>query len=240
MPRPHHTSLLQCGLVSATVGFVVFLYLVLWRAQSLTACTIVTLAAGQQVLIGNNEDWTDPRSRMWFVPAEEGEYGRVLFGFAKRFVQGGINEKGLFLDANALDPPGWQPDPSKPVFEDEINEYILAHCATVEDAIAFFNEYSVFLGGGKFVIADAKGESITVEWAEGSDRITRRKGAYQISTNIPQWSIVPGKVADDRYNIAEQVLLQRSDVSVDTLRGVLAATHKNGWPRSVTLSKLIP
>jgi acyl carrier protein len=42
----------------------------------------------------------------------------VLFGFENRFIQGGINERGLFLDANALDPPGWKPDTSKPFFED--------------------------------------------------------------------------------------------------------------------------
>jgi Tetratricopeptide repeat len=193
-------------------------------------CTIVTMARGEQVWIGNNEDWTDPRTKMWVVPASPGEYGRVLFGFENRFIQGGINERGLFLDANALEPPGWKPDPAKPLFDDsferQIGEYILAHCATVAEAITFFQTYSVFLGGGKFVIADAGGDSITVEWAEGRDRITRRTGYYQISTNIPQWTIVPGKVDDPRYVIAEKVILGRGDVSLDTVRAVLSATHK--------------
>jgi tetratricopeptide (TPR) repeat protein len=95
-----------------------------------------------------------------------------------------------------------------------------------DDAIAFFKKYSVFLGGGKFVIADARGGSIVVEWANGSDRISRREGFYQISTNIPQWNIVPGKVSDDRYNIAERVILNRNEVSIAALRAVLSATHK--------------
>ena len=199
-----------------------------WTAAS--ACTIVTMARDGKVWIGNNEDWTDPRTKMWIVPASPGEYGRVLFGFENRFIQGGINEHGLFLDANALDPTGWKPDPHKPAFVDsferQIGDYILAHAATVADAIDFFKTYSVFLGGGKFVIADARGESIVVEWAEGSDRISRRTGYYQISTNIPQWNIVRGKVNDDRYNIAENVILRRNDVSLSTARAVLAATHK--------------
>ena len=195
-----------------------------------SACTIITMARGTNVWIGNNEDWTDPRTKMWIVPASTGEYGRVLFGFENRFIQGGINERGLFLDANALQPPGWKPDPAKPLFEDsfdkQIGDYILAHCASVADAIMFFKTYSVFLDGGKFVIADAGGESITVEWAAGQDRITRRDGTYQISSNIPQWNIVPGKVDDPRYNIAEKVILRRNDVSLDTVRAVLSATHK--------------
>jgi penicillin V acylase-like amidase (Ntn superfamily) len=212
------------------VGLTCFLGLFSASGPDLKACTIVTMARGQQILAGNNEDWTDPRSKMWIVPAADGQYGRVLFGFAKRFIQGGINEKGLFLDANALEPPGWVTDPSKPLFDDtpekSINEHILAHCATVAEAIAFFNKYSVFLGGGKFVIADALGESITVEWAQGQDRITRRSGEYQISSNIPQWNIVLGQVTDERYNIAAQVVLQRNEVSVASMRAVLAATHK--------------
>ncbi len=199
-----------------------------WTAA--TPCTIVTMARDGAVWIGNNEDWTDPRTKVWVVPASNGEYGRVLFGFANRFIQGGINERGLFLDANALDPPGWKPDPRKPRFDDsferQIGDYILAHAATVADAVAFFDANSVFLGGGKFVIADALGESVTVEWADGADRITRRAGYYQISTNIQQWNIVPGKVTDDRDNLAEKVILSRNDVSLGTVRAVLSATHK--------------
>jgi len=199
-----------------------------WRTAS--ACTIVTMARDGQVLIGNNEDWTDPRTKMWIVPASPGEYGRVLFGFDNHFIQGGINEHGLFLDANALPPTGWVSDPRKPLFEDTpakpIGDHILAHCATVEDVITFFKTYSVFLGGGKFVIADARGDSIVVEWAEGADRISKRRDYYQISTNIPQWNILPGKVDDARYNIAEKVILSRKSVSLPTIRAVLSATHK--------------
>jgi hypothetical protein len=211
--------------------FLAVLALAVLPFQNLDACTIITMAKGEQVIIGNNEDWTDPRTKMWFYPAATGEYGRVCFGFSKDFgfPQGGINDQGLFLDANALEPTGWQADPGKPLFDDScvsINDYILAHCATVDDAIAFFKKYSVFLGGGKFVIADARGGSIVVEWANGSDRISRREGFYQISTNIPQWNIVPGKVSDDRYNIAERVILNRNEVSIAALRAVLSATHK--------------
>jgi tetratricopeptide (TPR) repeat protein len=226
MRRPDSEVGPQRILGSFSMGLAVLLCLTLSGGRDSSGCTIVTMARGGQVLVGNNEDWTDPRTKMWIIPATDDQYGRVVFGFAGSFIQGGINQHGLFLDANALAPTGWQRDPAKPVFEENINDYILAHCATVDDAIAFFNHYSVYLGGGKFVIADARGDSIVVEWAEGADRITRRSGFYQISTNIPQWSIVPGKVQDERYTIAEKVILSRNEVSVPALRAVLAATHK--------------
>ncbi len=212
-------------------AIIVMLAMAVPPVQDLPACTIVTMAKGGQVLIGSNEDWTDPQTKMWFYPAAAGEYGRVCFGFGRDFgfAQGGINDQGLFLDANALPPTGWQPDPGKPLFDDSIvsiNDHILAHCATVDDAIAFFRKYSVFLGGGKFVIADARGASIVVEWADGSDRISRRQGFYQVSTNIPQWNMVAGKVSDDRYNIAERVILNKNEASLAAMRAVLSATHK--------------
>ena len=208
--------------------FIITLAAIVLPVRPSFACTIVTMADGERVLIGNNEDWGDTRTKMWFYPAADGEYGRVCFGFTRDFgtPQGGINEKGLFLDANGLPPTGWRPDPNKPLFEDGINDYILAHCATVEDAVAFFKKYSVYLGGGKFVIADASGASIVVEWANGADQMIRRTGFYQISTNFLQSSIIPGKVTDDRYNIAEQIILRKKGVSIDVMRSILAATHQ--------------
>lgn len=226
MRRPPQQLVVSRPFSAALCGAAFILCLNATAPQPLPACTIVTMSRGDSTLAGNNEDWTDPRSRMWIVPGSAGEYGRVLFGFPPRFVQGGVNEHGLFLDANALEPTGWRPDPSKPLFEDDINDHILAHCATVADAIEFFDTYSVFLGGGKFVIADARGDSIVVEWAEGADRITKREGYYQISTNIPQWNLVPGTVEDERYLIAEKVIAGRNEVSLSVMRAALAATHK--------------
>lgn len=73
------------------------------------ACTAFCAAAKGRVLVGNNEDFGNPRSRIWFVPAEKGRHGRVLLGFDDGFAQGGMNEKGLLFadasgDAVAIEP----------------------------------------------------------------------------------------------------------------------------------------
>ena len=70
------------------------------------SCTIFTASYGQRTLFGNNEDYTNPETYYWVEPRSDGNYGGVYFGIDFGFVnfipQGGINERGLAYDANAL------------------------------------------------------------------------------------------------------------------------------------------
>ena len=36
------------------------------------------------MLGGNNEDYYNPLTKVWFIPAEAGTFGRVYFGFTLR------------------------------------------------------------------------------------------------------------------------------------------------------------
>jgi penicillin V acylase-like amidase (Ntn superfamily) len=113
-------------------------------SQTSQACTIVMASRDGLVLAGNNEDWKDPFSSIWFIPGSEKEYGRVCVGFGNSMQnpQGGMNERGVFIDANALSPTGWKAEEGKPAFSGQLMDYILAHCANVDDASAFFKKYN--------------------------------------------------------------------------------------------------
>ena len=65
------------------------------------ACTFFYAANSEMALAGNNEDYINPFTKVWFEPAENGKYGGVYFGFDNFFSQGGMNEKGLFFDVTA-------------------------------------------------------------------------------------------------------------------------------------------
>ena len=56
------------------------------------ACTAFMMSDGQRVLVGNNEDYNIPHTRVWFIPAENGHYGRVYFGYDNWSPQGGMND----------------------------------------------------------------------------------------------------------------------------------------------------
>ena len=201
---------------------------VLFSTSSVVGCTIVMVSKDSVHLFGNNEDWSDRNTWMWFYPATDGEYGRVCVGFGREFgfAQGGMNDQGLAIDANALGFTGWKRDPNKENFQGGPMDYILAHCATVDDAIRFFERYNnPGLANAKFPIADAKGNSLVVEWGQGKLQLLRRTGSYQISTNFVQSNYRPEDYPCDRYRKAEKMILASPVLSVDLIRSILWATH---------------
>ena len=64
------------------------------------ACTVVIKASGEAVLVGNNEDYIEPRTKIWFIPPSDKSYGYVIWGFDRYLYrsQGGMNDQGLFID----------------------------------------------------------------------------------------------------------------------------------------------
>jgi hypothetical protein len=49
------------------------------------ACTaFCAVGAAGQVLVGNNEDWFNPRSKLWFIAAKPGAYGRMTDAVLQR------------------------------------------------------------------------------------------------------------------------------------------------------------
>ncbi|MHA2110268.1 MAG: hypothetical protein ACW98W_02250 [Candidatus Hodarchaeales archaeon] len=51
-----------------------------------SACTIFTVSSGDKVLFGNNEDWTNPNTYIWFELPKEGKFGGVYLGFDDEFI----------------------------------------------------------------------------------------------------------------------------------------------------------
>ena len=49
--------------------------------DAVMACTAFCAVGNGQVLVGNNEDWYNPRTKIRFVPATPGSFGRMYVGF---------------------------------------------------------------------------------------------------------------------------------------------------------------
>ncbi len=210
--------------------FVYFLILILlfFPGDPAEGCTIVMVAKGNIVLAGNNEDWRNPKTKIWFVPASEGEYGRVCVGFDNMFAQGGMNDQGLFIDANALGSTGWEPIEGKPTFEGTI-ETFLAKCATVEEAIALLDKHNFpALARARFPIADRTGASVVIEYGQGKVQYVRKTGVYQIATNFVISNVKDERYPCRRYIAADKMLKNAEEISLDLVRAVLDATHQEG------------
>ncbi|OGD17420.1 MAG: hypothetical protein A2V76_08040 [Candidatus Aminicenantes bacterium RBG_16_63_14] len=181
------------------------------------------------VLAGNNEDRNHPQTIVNFIPASESYHGRVVFGYDDAFVQGGMNDEGLFIDANALAPTGWQPEPGKPTFRGIVMMVILATCGTCEEVKAFF-ERSNFpaLGKARFPIADRTGASMVVEYGQGRVQFVRSDTWYQIATNFVMSNVKDGNYPGWRYRTADKIMSGAKELSVDLIRDVLEKTHQEG------------
>jgi len=142
----------------------------LWflAAASVQACTIFVLTDTNRVLFCNNEDATSPMTRIWFVPAGEGRYGCAYVGFDNSLGQGGLNTEGLAYDWVAGWNETWEPDAGQARIEGNPAERMLATCATLDDAVAFFRRhYEPGFGYARILVADKTGASAMIRAKDG-------------------------------------------------------------------------
>ena len=123
----------------------------------------------------NNEDWTNPATRIWFVPAGEGYYGCVYVGYDDGWARGGMNTEGLACDWVGGFKEEWQGDAVTCV-RGNPTERLLESCATVEDAIAFFQKHrEPDFSHAKVLVADKNGTSVVIGAHDGKLQIDRSK-----------------------------------------------------------------
>ena len=105
-------------------------------------CTAFVIKKNEMVLAGNNEDYTHPLTRMWFVPSTKDTYGRVYFGYDNMMPQGGMNEKGLFYDGFWVPEEAIKPE-DKPTVPDDIYDRVMDECADVDEALEMIKQYKL-------------------------------------------------------------------------------------------------
>jgi len=197
------------------------------------ACTIFTAAYGETALFGNNEDWINPKTYYWVVPAKAGNYGCIFFGFDNFFPQGGINEKGLAFDANAIRSTPLNPHPE--LLPMKNSQHFLEQCATVEEALQWAKQYNWGTSfAGQIHLADPTGDAAVIgPGADGELAFTRKKpgDGYFISTNFNLANPSSGGFPCQRYETVTRMFERRNTaeaLTVDYVRSVLDATHQEG------------
>ena len=197
------------------------------------ACTGFMMSDGKNVLVGNNEDSKIPYTRVWFIPAENGRFGRVYFGYDNWSPQGGMNDQGLFFDYFSVKKLEIKQSREKPQFPGPPTDTMMAKCATVEDVLALFSKY-YFEWNPKIqmFVVDKNGDSAIIE----GETVVRNCDAHQIVTNFrlskipedqkpctwPAWSC-------SRYKKAEKMLLDSDTPTVAHFRDILKATHRSSY-----------
>jgi hypothetical protein len=141
---------------------------VFFAAIRMSACTIFVLTDTNHAFFCNNEDWSDPQTRIWFLPAGEGYYGAVYVGFENGYAQGGLNTEGLSFDWVAGYTEKWEWDQKMPEVRYNSGQRMLETCSTIEQAVAFFRTH--FESGfwrAKILVADRSGASVIIGARDG-------------------------------------------------------------------------
>lgn len=189
------------------------------------ACTGLVVNDGERVLVGNNEDWFNPRTKIWFIQPVNGRYGSVFFGFDDFRPQGGMNQKGLFFDTFALKPKEINAPEAKPRFKGNLIKEVMATCATVKEALAQIDRYSLyFMTRFQVLMADATGDAAIIE----GNAVIRKSGTYQVVTNFRQSETESSDVPCSRYRIAHEMLANCRQDKLRCVSSILAATHQEG------------
>lgn len=148
-----------------------------------TACSVlyyVDTVTGKIYAVNSEDYWLDVEAYIQIEPKSKKEFARLWYGW-NNFAQGGINEKGLFFDA-AVTPE-----------QEKINGYrnpknnlgdkILAHSATVEEALTFIEKEKIALNKSHIMFGDKTGNAVVVEWVNGERKLHWIEDNKLIMTN---------------------------------------------------------
>jgi hypothetical protein len=152
-------------------------------AAQANACTVFTITDGDRILFCDNEDFSNPRTRIWFVPASKtspSKHGCVLLGFDDGWGQNGLNDQGLAYGWVAGFKEQWVRQPEMKTFDGKPCHRMLESCATVEQAIAFFEQHwEESFSYGCLLVADRTGKSAILRAKDGrlhAPIVTRSQG----------------------------------------------------------------
>lgn len=209
-----------------TTKFILVLFFFFLSTNKIESCTIFFIEKDGVVLAGNNEDWKDPASKIFFYPAKNGKNGWIKFGWGSGFPQGGMNDKGVFWDGTS-GPHLAMPisEASKTKMATPIMQKVIEECGNIEDAETIFSQY--FCEDqykAQYLVGDSSGNSIIVE----GDNILKKTKNYQVLTNFYQSNPDLGGSPCWRFDKACEMLDKTTNFTTYFAGSILASTHQEG------------
>ncbi|HVP15124.1 MAG TPA: hypothetical protein VMS88_06245 [Terriglobales bacterium] len=211
--------------------------LALLLAAPARTCTIFSgQAPDGATWIGNNEDFIfDFDTYLNVYPREGAQLGVLTFTYDRpqNFIQGGVNEKGLFFDANAVPAvdttqyAGWKRKRNYPGGDSALTMHILRTCSTVPQMVAVLDRYRLpSLLGGQLHVADAEGNLAIID----ADSVRVVRGGPQVTTNFDCLTRPEAAAGCWRFPLVER-MLDEGGVGLESFARIAEATQQ---PRSVS------
>jgi hypothetical protein len=174
---------------------------------------------------GNNEDFSDERTNLWFIPAGVGRFGYMYFSYDNGWPQGGMNDRGLCFDGASTPKVNLKFSPRKKTLRGYLPDKIMAECTTVEDVLAVVREYRFegLRGQGQLLFADSTGDAVILGGPDedGDLDIIRKDGDSMVLTNFFPRHPDMGGYPCLRYRSATTHLEKDPGPSLENFSGIL-------------------
>src|SRR3989339_303394 len=122
------------------------------------------LTINGKTMVGNNEDYWNPNTRIWFEQGKLNEYGVVYVGYDNFWPQGGMNQAGLVFDGFSMDYLAINDTLGKKNLDANFIQDIMKKFSNVDDVKKYFKQYNLKgLETSMFLFIDKTGKYLVVE-----------------------------------------------------------------------------
>lgn len=181
------------------------------------ACSIlyyVDKETGKIYAVNNEDFWLGTQAYIQIEKASGKKLARMWYGW-NDFAQGGINSAGFFFDV-AVTPEQKMPE-GYGWTKGNIGDKILSQVSTVDEALAWMEQHKFAVHQSHFLMGDATGKAVIVEWVDGKQHIIEMEGNSLVATNFLINAPEEGNHPCPRYDAIEERIahLEASSAAID-------------------------
>jgi tetratricopeptide (TPR) repeat protein len=206
--------------------FLTSLFIVLLTGCNVYACSVYKITVNNRTFVGNNEDYWDPNTKMWFEKGKNGSFGNMYVGFDNFYPQGGMNEKGLVFDGFSVDPKEMKSGSKKPTPGNDIIKHIMQTCQNTDEVYNIVEKYDLttLLYSGMWIFIDAAGNYLVVE----GDVLTKGDDKnYLLSNFCPSQTSNLDQVDIPFYQKGRKFMAEKTDTTLSYLSALSDTLHQS-------------
>ena len=178
-----------------------------------------------KTFVGNNEDFWNSNTRIWFEKGKNGDYGSAYVGFDNRFPQGGINEKGLAFDGLTVPFREIKSNPNKLTCDATTLYNVMKKCQNIDEVYTFLSKYDLSIFNAAMLLyVDQGGKYLIVE---GDTMIKGNNNEYLLSNFCPSKTKDPSDVKLPRYQSGRKLMESHIDTSLTYLKTLSDTLHQS-------------
>ncbi len=199
--------------------------------HNVSACSMFKITKGGKTMVGNNEDFWNPNTRIWFEQGKNSKFGAMYVGFNDLYPQGGMNEAGLVFDGFAMDYLAITDTiGKKSIGTDQdlfsFTKTILQTCSKVTEVKEFLLKFNLgSFHSSLFFFVDKSGQYLIME---GDSLILGNEPTYLQSNFYPSCTPDVNKVNLNFYQKGRKYLNKNvADTTLEYCTNMMNAMHQD-------------